>query len=124
MIASAHHKIEYQHFFSFSLDSFVINSCFLEDFSSDVGQDALKKVLYVASEPSYSDHFLSADEVSRLSRREIGILQNLNSCFINNIYYKIALDQKKYDEIFKFLQTAKKIRPFICRAAFMASDVN
>ena len=125
MIASAHHRIELQHFFSFSLEGFHLNACFLKDFASDAGQAVLKKVVFVKDSPSHLlAKNLSLQGGISFSVRETKILQKLSIGFTNDINYIYVFEQKDYDAIFKFLQVASKIRPFICRAPFTASDVN
>ena len=119
MIASVHHRIETQHFFSFSLDDFHLNACYLKDFASDVGQTLLKKVLRVTnSEEDFSPH-----EVRSYSEQETKMLEKWR-LFGNGTQSNYFLKQENYNEILKFLQVASKIRPYICRAAFMASDFN
>ncbi len=44
LIVSALKKIESQHYFSFSINSIELNACFLQEFSSGIGQAALKQV--------------------------------------------------------------------------------
>jgi hypothetical protein len=119
MIASVHHRIETQHFFSFKLDNFHLNACYLKDFASDVGQTLLKKVLRVIN----SGKDLSPYEVSSYSKQETTMLEKWR-LFGNGTQSNCYLKQDDYNEILKFLQVASKIRPYICRAAFMNSDIN
>ena len=119
MIISVHHRIETQHFFSFSLDGVHLNACYLEDFASDVGQTLLKKVLRVKK----SENDLSPHEVRSYSKQETNLLKKWR-LFGDGTQSNYYLEQENYNEILKFLQVASKIRPYICRAAFMASDFN
>ncbi len=126
MVTSAHSDIKSQHFFSFELDwGFHLNACYLQGYASHVGQSALRKVVFVdSSSREVSAVPLTKEEKIGISVEEMKILKTIRQFNKEGMMHKFRLPQHLYDTLFTFVNFASKIRPYICRAAFLKSEVS
>ena len=126
MIVSAHQNHTSQHFFSFTIGSLYLNSCFLSLYASASGIKTLKKVISMHSEKAikYNADFMTPEELGRFSDKEIVLMKTIGGCYVKEgLFYKISLNQVLYDNLFLFLhQYASRLRPLVCRAEFNASN--
>ena len=125
MIISAHDSIKSQHFFSFDLAGFNFNACYLQKYASVVGLSALNKVVSTNSGcERYSVSMMTNDEIRKINKEEMAILRTIGGCFKDDTFYKTILSGALYQDLFSFLGVASKIKPYICRAAFLGSNVS
>jgi hypothetical protein len=126
MITSAHSDIKSQHFFSFQLvDGFNLNACYLQDYASIGGQKALRKILFV--DPgcvTISSVGITEGEKKQITKKEMAILNTIERFKRDKSIYRFGLPQQSFDNLFTFLRIASKIRPYICRAAFLNTGVS
>ena len=135
MIVSAHQNYTSQHFFSFVLGPLFLNSCFLATYASEVGQKTLQR--FIKCEGSGDEGSKDAKKIdekytsvllknlSSITEVEKSILKTIGGCCSNleNSFYEITLERELYEDFIFFLRVAKKLKPYICRAEFTASDV-
>ena len=126
MITSAHSDIKSQHFFSFQLvNGFNLNACYLQDYASIEGQKALRKILFV--DPgcvNISSVGMTEGEKKQITKKEMAILSTIERFNRHESIYRFGLPQQSFENLFTFLKFASKIRPYICRAAFLNTDVS
>ena len=124
MIISAHDNIEKQHFFQFELENLRFNACYLKEYSSIDGLNAIKKVISMSSDGKKVKSYLIADiEATKLTKSQLNLLKTIDGIHNNDSFYYVEFSKDLYDKLFLFLDFAKKIHPYICRAQFMQSDV-
>ena len=126
MIASAHQNYTSQHFFSFTIGSLYLSACFLSVYASAGSIKTLEKVISVQSGKAhkYTTKFLTPEEMGRFTDKELSLLKTIGGCYVKEgLFNKISIDQDLYDDLFLFLkQHASKLRPFVCRVEFNASN--
>ena len=127
MIVSAHQKCTSHHLFSFVLDKLYLSSCFLTKYSSAAGIRAFNKAIINGKTNPSSTYSMSKAESESLSAEEKIILKTTGCCYKRagdeDLFYKISLCEESYVQLFSFLKHADKLRPYVCRAEFTASNV-
>ena len=125
MIISAHDTLGSQHFFSFELAGLKLNACYLQTYSSVAGLSALKKVVILNPGcERYSVSMMADDEIRNLNKEELAILRTIGGCFQDKKIHKTVLPSALYQDLFGFLGFSSKIKPYICRAAFLGTNVS
>ncbi len=67
---------------------------------------------------------MTEGEKKQITRKEMAILNTIESFKRDKSIWKFGLPQQLFDNLFTFLSFASKIRPYVCRAAFMNADVS
>ncbi len=113
-----------QHFYTFDHAGLELNACYLQSYSSEVGLRALKKaVILDPGCDEYSKSMMTGDEIRNLKKEEKAVLETIGGCFKDEVFYKTLLPSGLYQDLFSFLGFASKIKPYICRGAFLANSV-
>jgi hypothetical protein len=125
MIISAHDNIEKQNFFQFELENLKLNACFLKEYTSTYGLDAIKAVISMSSDKSqnFESDFIADIGPKNLTNIQLELLKTIDGIHKNDVFYNVQLSEDLYNKLFLFLEFAEKIQPFICRAQFMQNDV-
>jgi hypothetical protein len=125
MIISAHDNIEKQNFFQFELENLKLNACYLKEYTSTDGLDAIKAVISMSSKKgqNFESDFIADIGHKNLTNIQLELLKTIDGIHKNDVFYNVQLSKELYNKLFLFLEFAKKIHPFICRAQFMQNDV-
>ncbi len=67
---------------------------------------------------------MTTEEIKQITENEMAILNTIERFKRDKSVCKFGLLQQSFDNLFTFLRFASKIRPYICRAAFLISDVS
>ena len=96
-------------------------------YASVDGIKTLKKVICIDSgeKNKWTSVSLTPEELGLFSDKDKALMRTIRGCYVKEgVFHKIYLDQALYDNFFLFLhQYAGRLRPFVCRAEFNASNV-
>jgi hypothetical protein len=119
-------EIDDEIFFSFKLGALHLNSSLLAHYSSVCGRNALKKAIDVQNVNRCKRVLTSQDEIKKLNVDELNLMKTIPGFYtnVNSVenFYKFAMSQVDFDNLFEFLDLSGRMKPYICSASFTANE--